>query len=118
MTGGAVLTVDVALDALAGAVLGAAHLDVESILDVAAEPQPFPRLSTVDAALRDGLLDALRRRGGALGDVVASALAAGRGSELVPIGLVARAVYGDGEHDGGRAGGRLEARCGVDRLAA
>ncbi|HUP68596.1 MAG TPA: BREX-2 system phosphatase PglZ [Acidimicrobiales bacterium] len=117
MTGGAVLTMDVALDAVAGAVLGAPHLDVDSILEAAADLQPFVQLSAVDATVRAGLLDALRRRGGALGEVVASALAEDRGAELVPIGLVARAVYGTGDLDGGRAGGRLEARCGVARLA-
>src|SRR4051812_31519936 len=52
MTGGAVLTLDVALDALAEAVLGAERLDVESILEASVNPRPFSRLSAVEADVR------------------------------------------------------------------
>ena len=37
---------------------------------------------------------------------------AGRGGDLVAIGVAARAVYDDGEHEGGKAAGKLEGWCG------
>jgi len=112
LTGGSTLTVEVALDALARQLLGADSIGVDDVLAAAAGPNPFTELDTLDGDTRDGLLNALATANGPLGEVVAAVLRAGHGSDLLAIGLAARAVYGQGEHDGGRAAGRLEARCG------
>lgn len=117
MTGGGVLTIDVALDALAGQLLGAAHFDVDDLLRAGADPNPFASLELAAPATRAGLLDALAARHGPLGALVAAVIRAGRASELLSLGLVAGAVYGHrGEHDGGRAAGHLESRCGGARI--
>ena len=57
------------------------------------------------------MLCAFADSNGQLGQLVAAVLRAGHGADLLAIGLVARAVYGNGDLDGGRAAGRLEARC-------
>lgn len=117
MTGGGVLTVDIALDALAVQLLGAARFDVDDLLHAGADPSPFASLEVAAPATRTGLLDALAARHGPLGALVAAVIRAGRASELLSLGLAARAVYGHrGEYDGGRAAGHLEARCGGARI--
>lgn len=67
---------------------------------------------------RDGLLDAIRRRSGQVGGLAADLLQSGRGPQLLAIGLAARAVYGDGSSDGGKAAGKFEAYCGIDTIDA
>jgi len=116
-TRGAVLTVEVALDTLADQLLGAERLDVDAVLPAAARPNPFASLDAAAPATRTGMLDDLGERNGALGALVAAVIRVGEASDLLPLGLVARAVYGHGEHDGGRAAGHLEARCGGVRIA-
>lgn len=110
LTARAVLSVDVALDALARQLLGAPTLSVDGILTAAAGSNPFAALATADPTTRTRLLDALAHRHGPLGQLVASVIRHDRGGELLSLGLAARAVYGHGEHDGGRPAGRLEAR--------
>lgn len=113
MTGGGVLTIEVALDALASELLGADHLHVDAILRAAAEPHPFAGLDAAAPATRTGLLDALAARNGALGQLVANVIKAGKAAEILALGVAARAVYGNGDFDGGPAAGHLEARCGM-----
>lgn len=113
---GTTLTIELALTALARRLLGADGVGVDAVLKAAAHADPFAGLDEVDEETRSGLLDAIGRMNGRLGQVVADVLAAGRGDELLAIGLAARAVYGHGEYDGGRAAGRLEARCGGTRI--
>lgn len=110
--GGGVLTVEAALDALADALLGAEELSVEAVMAAAAEGGAFAGLAAASKATRAGLLGALGRRHGEVGELVAAILDSGWGSELLTIGIAARAVYGVGDHDGGKAAGHLEARCG------
>ena len=109
---GTTLTVELALTALARRLLGADGVGVDAVLMAAAAADPFPGLDELEQEARSGLLDAIARMNGRLGQVVADLLAAGRGDELLAIGVAARAVYGRGEHEGGRAAGRLEALCG------
>lgn len=111
MTAGGVLTVEVALDALARVLLGADQLTVDAVLDAAARPAAFAGFDGAEPAARSGMLGALRHRHGALGALVAAVLESGQGADLLAIGLAARAVYGVGDHDGGKAAGHLEARC-------
>lgn len=115
---GGVLTVEAALDALAEALLGAEELSVEAVLAAAVEEGAFAGLAGASEATRAGLLAALGGRHGEVGELVAAILETGRGSELLTIGLVARAVYGAGDHDGGKAAGHLEARCGNHSIRA
>ena len=114
--GGTTLTVELALTALARHLLGADDIGVDAILRAAASSDPFPGLSEMDAEARDGLLDKVAAVNGPLGTLVASVLRAGHGDDLLAMGLAARAVYGDGSQDGGRAAGRLESRCGADAI--
>ena len=117
LTAGRILTVEVALDALAHALLGADHLDVDAVLDTATADGAFAGLAVATPATREGLLAALGRRNGPLGELVSLVIAGGHGDELVATGIAARAVYGvAGELDGGRAAGRLEARHGDHRI--
>jgi len=118
MTGGSVLTVETALDALAEALLGAERLTVDAVLTAAANAGAFADLGAIHEATRSGLLGALGRRQGALGELVAAILASGQGDDLLTIGLAARAVYGSGDHDGGKAAGHLESRCGNVAISA
>lgn len=114
--GGTTLTVELALTALARHLLGADDIGVDAILRAAASSDPFPGLGEMDAEARDGLLDKVAAVNGPLGTLVASVLRAGHGADLLAMGLAARAVYGDGSQDGGRAAGRLESRCGADAI--
>jgi hypothetical protein len=118
MTGGAVLTVDAALDALAEVLLGAEQLTVDAVLAAAAGTGAFAHLGHADEATRSGLLGALGRRQGALGQLVTAVLATGQGGDLLTIATAARAVYGLGDHDGGKAAGHLESRCGNVAISA
>lgn len=116
LTGRAVLSVEVALDALAQQILGADHLSIDGVIAAAsadAGGAPFARLADVAPETRDGLLGALAERHGPLGALVAAIVGNGHGADLVAAGVAARAVYGQGEHDGGRPAGRLEARLGI-----
>ena len=90
----------------------AARFNIDDVLHAASRPNPFASLHAAAPATRFGLLDALAERHGPLGTVGGAVIRAGQASELLTIGLVARAVYGQGDHDGGRAAGHLEARCG------
>lgn len=117
MTAGHILTVEVALDALAGAVLGADSFAIDDLVDAASRPDPFVGLAAASAATREGLLAALGRRHGPLGELLARIIDAGHVDELTAAGIAARAVYGGGHLDGGRAAGRLEARYGDQRIA-
>lgn len=110
------LTREMALDALAGALLGAADIGIDSVLVAAGHPGNFDALDRLDEETRAALLGAVANANQPLGGVVADVLAAGQGDGLLAIGLVARAVFGDGDLDGGRAAGRLEARCGGSRI--
>lgn len=114
--GGTTLTVEVALTALARHLLGADDIGVDAILKAATAADPFPGLDDLDAEVRDGLLDKVAAVNGPLGALVASVLRAGHGDDLLAVGLAARAVYGSGSEDGGRAAGRLEARCGANAI--
>lgn len=116
MTAGRILTVEVALDALAVTILGVDRFDVDAVLAGAVAPGAFGNLAAASAATRDGLLAALGRRHGPLGELVARVLARGHAGELVALGVAARAVYGTGERNGGRAAGRLEARYGDQHI--
>lgn len=112
LASGTILTVELALTALARRLLGADGLSIDAVLKAAAGADRFAGLDELDPEARSGLLDAIARMNGRLGQVVADLLAAGRGDQLLAIGIAARAVYGRGDHDGGRAAGRLEALCG------
>lgn len=114
--GGTTLTVELALTALARHLLGADDIGVDAILKAATAADPFPGLDELDTEVRDGLLDKVAAVNGPLGALVASVLRAGHGDDLLAVGLAARTVYGDGSEDGGRAAGRLEARCGADAI--
>jgi hypothetical protein len=109
---GTTLTREVALNTLARQLLGARDVGVDAILDAATELEPFRQLDTLDVDMRVGLLDAIARSTGPLGDLVARILGAGRGGDLVAIGVSARAVFGQGKHEGGKAAGKLEEWCG------
>jgi hypothetical protein len=111
MAAGGTLTVDLALEALGRQLLGIERFDVGSALTTSAEPSSFALLADLPERLRIALLGAFAENNGLLGELVAAVLRAGHGAELLAIGLTARSVYGFGELDGGRAAGRLEARC-------
>ena len=116
LTGRAVLSVEVALDALARQILGADHLSIDGVIAATSADTgsaPFARLADVAPETRDGLLGALADRHGPLGELVAAIVGNGHGADLLAVGVAARAVYGQGEHDGGRPAGRLEARLGI-----
>lgn len=119
LTGRTVLSVEVALDALARQILGADHLSIDGIIAAATADNggaPFARLADVEPQTRDGLLAALAERHGPLGALVAAIAGNGHGPDLVAVGLAARAVYGHGEHDGGRPAGHFEARLGIAEI--
>lgn len=109
---GTTLTREVALDSLACQLLGARGIGVDAIIGAASGPEPFRRLDAIDDDVRGGLFDAIAGSGGPLGDLVSRILRAGRGGDLVAIGVAARAVYDDGGHEGGKAAGKLEGWCG------
>ncbi len=109
---GSTLTVEAALTALARVLLGADSISIDDLIEAAAHRQPFLSLADLTGDTRDGLLAQVADRNGPLGAVVAATLTAGHGADLLAIGVAARAVYGDGRHDGGAAAGRLEARAG------
>jgi hypothetical protein len=109
---GTTLTREVALNALAHQLLGARDVGVDAIIDAAARPEPFRRLDGLDEDTRAGLLGAVASASGPLGDLVAKMLAAGRGADLVALGVAARAIYGDGGFEAGKAAGKLEEWCG------
>jgi hypothetical protein len=111
MVAGGTLTVDVALAALGHEVLGIDRFDVDSVLSAAAVPSAFANIDDKPEEVVASLLGAFANNNGPLGQLVAAVLQAGHGSELLAISLAARAVYGDGDLDGGSAAGRLEARC-------
>lgn len=117
MTGGGVLTKEVALDALALSLLGAESLTVDAVMAAATEVDPFAGLADAAPPARDGLLRALADGHGPLGGLVSSVIAGGKGGALLVLGLVCRAVYGGGDLDGGRAAGRLEAMYVDDAIA-
>jgi hypothetical protein len=109
---GTTLTREVAFSSLARQLLDAHDVGVDAIVDAASRPEPFRRLHALDEKTRAGLLAAVARSSGQLGDLVARILAAGRGADLVAMGLAARAIYGDGGYEGGKAAGKLEEWCG------
>jgi hypothetical protein len=112
MAVGTTLTREVAFNAMAHQLLGAKNTSVDAILNAAADLHPFVRLDELTDEARTGLLAAIARDGGPLGGLVAAILEAGRGADLLALGLAARAVYGpDGELEGGKAAGKLEALC-------
>lgn len=110
---GTTLTIDAAYAALAQAIFGASALTVDDLLAAAARQANFGELSGADDDTRAGLLAALGRTSGKVGELVADIVRAGHGAELVSIGLAARSVYGDGSDDGGKAAGKFEAYCGA-----
>jgi PglZ domain len=109
---GTTLTREVALNSLAHQLLGARDVGVDAIIDAAARPEPFRRFDGLDGDTRAGLLGAVARASGPLGDLAAKILTAGRGADLVALGVAARAIYGDGGFEGGKAAGKLEEWCG------
>lgn len=115
---GTTLTVEAAQAALARSLLGANDLSIDALIDAAARRPSFGELGTVDDDTRQGLLDAIRRRSGQVGGLTADLLRSGHGPQLLAIGLAARAVYGDGSADGGKAAGKFEAYCGIDTIDA
>jgi len=118
MTVGSTLTREVAFNALARQLLGAQDIGVDAVLDAASGPLPFAQFDGLDDVTRSGLLAAIARASGPLGDLVASVLSAGHGRALLALGLAARAVYGHGEYEGGKAAGKLEAICGNHAITA
>ena len=108
---GTILTREVALNALASQVLDASDLGVDALFDAASGVTPCAKLAAVDVSTRDGLLVGISQATVPLGTLVAGILGAELGEDLVPIGIVARAIYGSAGHDGGKAAGRLEERC-------
>lgn len=113
---GTTLTREVALNALAVEKLGATDLSVDALLRAAASSAPFSKLASIDEKTRAGLLNAITQTTVPLGTLVASILGAELGEDLIPIGIAARAIYGHGEQDGGKAAGRLEERCRVGAI--
>ncbi len=109
---GTSLTLDVAFRALSGRILGTQDFDIDGILKRSRWPSPFAELTATPDDVQSKLLDAFAIRNGPLGILVSAILRAGRGAELIPLGIAARAVFGDGDVPLGVAVGRFEARCG------
>jgi hypothetical protein len=112
MSAGTTLTREVALNALAHQLLGARDLSIDSLIEAGVRREPFGRLADLEDETSMGLLSAVASASGPLGELVRIILHAGRGGELVALGVTARAIYGDGEFEGGKAAGKLEERCG------
>jgi hypothetical protein len=109
---GGVLTLDAALRSLARAVLDAPDFEIDAVL--AASRTASASFSAHEAL--GPLMRAFAARNGALGELIADVVMSGNGADLLAMGVVARAVYGDGTYDGGVAAGRFEATCGNARI--
>ena len=101
---GTTLTRDVALNALASQLLGARDVGVDALIEAGTRREPFVRLHSLDHDTRTSLLSAVAAASGPLGELVAKILEAGRGSDLVSLGVAARAIYGDGGFEGRESG--------------
>lgn len=111
------LTRDLALSMLGSAVLGIRTFDVDGMIESAASGDLVTFESDGDSTIVQALLREFAVRSGEVGGLVAEIVAAGDPDQLFAVGLVCRAVYGQGDLAGGRDAGRLEARAGSASIA-